>query len=395
LRVHREPAKSQRRVLQAAAHLLRAGTVIWVTPQAAEAILIEGQPCLSAWDAGHLLAVLTQGSDWQKAGCILCNQVQGKEWGQRFPRIYSLLALPTADQERPSWLVAFNKQGPADAARGGREEKTVRRGREEPPAQVSGELGLFRRSDAALLSLFVALLEMHGSASSRYQTLKELLVGLTRSLTAAIDAKDAYTFGHSERVARIALEVGRELKLTEEELNDIYLAGLLHDIGKIGIPDAILTKRGPLAPEERKQIEQHVTIGYKILADLRPIRHLLAGVLYHHERYDGTGYPEGLAGEAIPFLARILAVADSYDAMSTSRPYRGAIPYRQIEETLLGGAGQEWDRRVIEAFLHCRERIQQINARGVGESLGAALDGALRTNGNVLDGFVDEIPPQP
>src|SRR5262249_3706701 len=152
---------------------------------------------------------------------------------------------------------------------------------------------------------------------ARFQDLKELMVGLARSLTAAIDAKDSYTFGHSERVARIGVELGRALGMEGDALSDLYLAGLLHDVGKIGIPDALLQKSEKLTSAEFDIIKQHVTIGYQILSDLRPIRHLLCAVLYHHERYDGGGYPEGLAGEAIPLLARVLAVADAYDAMST------------------------------------------------------------------------------
>src|SRR5262249_51571272 len=155
----------------------------------------------------------------------------------------------------------------------------------------------------------------------------------------AIDAKDSYTYGHSERVARIAVELGRELGLRDDELSDIYLTGLLHDIGKIGIRDSVLCKRDKLTDEEFEHIKEHVKIGYRILADLRAIAHLLPGVLYHHERIDGGGYPEGLAGNAIPFLARILAVADSYDAMSTSRPYRAAMPPARVEAIIREGAG--------------------------------------------------------
>ena len=214
----------------------------------------------------------------------------------------------------------------------------------------------------------------------RYQDLKELLVGLTRSLTSALDAKDSYTFGHSERMARIAVELGRELGLSDDELSDIYLAGLLHDVGKIGVRNAVLSKPGPLTPEEFEHIKQHVTIGYKILADLRPIRNLLPGVLYHHERYDGKGYPDGLAGDNIPLLARILSVADGYDAMSTARPYRDPMPYRKVEQILAEGAAMQWDKQVIDAFMRCRQKIHVIRQQGVGESLCHAIDGALRTD---------------
>ena len=260
----------------------------------------------------------------------------------------------------------------------------VNRGRAHPssliPHPCSGRVIPFRRSDAALLTPFAALLELQVRGSRRYQDLRELLVGLTRSLTAALDAKDSYTYGHSERVARIALELGQELGLHEDELSDLYLAGLLHDIGKIGIRDSVLTKEGPLTHEEFEHIKQHVTIGYNILSELHPIRNLLPGVLWHHERWDGQGYPHGLAGEAIPFLARILAVADSYDAMSTPRPYREAMPPRRVEEILAAGAGTQWDARIIEAFGRCRQKVHAIRERGVGESLCVAVDSALRSD---------------
>ena len=122
-----------------------------------------------------------------------------------------------------------------------------------------------------------------------------------------------------------------------------------------------------------------MTIGYTILSDLRQIRNLLPGVLYHHERCDGRGYPDGLVGDAIPLLARILAVADAYDAMSASRPYRAAMPCRRVEEILAEGAGTQWDRRVVEAFVRCRQKVHAIRQRGVGDSLRLAIDGALRS----------------
>jgi HD-GYP domain-containing protein (c-di-GMP phosphodiesterase class II) len=226
----------------------------------------------------------------------------------------------------------------------------------------------------------VALLGLHARAARRYQDLKELLVGLTRSLTAALDAKDSYTFGHSERVARVAVELGRELGLSPDDLSDIYLAGLLHDVGKIGVRDNVLTKPGPLTREEYEHIKLHVTVGYNILSELHPIRNLLPGVLWHHERWDGQGYPHGLAGEAIPLLARVLAVADAFDAMSTARPYREAMPPHRVEEILAAGAGTQWDARVIEAFQRCRQKVHAIRQRGVGESLCVAIDSALRSD---------------
>ena len=210
-------------------------------------------------------------------------------------------------------------------------------------------------------------------------------MGLTRALTSAIDAKDPYTYGHSERVARIAVELAREMGLADDEIGDVYLAGLMHDIGKIGVRDEILGKKEKLTAQEMEHIQQHPTIGYRILADLRCIAYILGGVLHHHERFDGRGYPAGLKGEGIPFLARIIAVADSFDAMNTNRPYRTALSRGRILEILSEGAGTQWDKKVVETLLRCQEKLYAVRQRGVGESLRQALDDALRHNPELSD----------
>jgi HD-GYP domain-containing protein (c-di-GMP phosphodiesterase class II) len=384
LRIHKEPARNQKRILQAAWEILGVRTLVWVPQQADAPLLFQGEAALSAWECRQLATWLAQAPDLQTTGVLLCNEVQASSWGGRFPNIHNLLALPVSDQGPLGWLIGINKTDGMgrDEGRGMRDE--VNRGRAHPssliPHPCSGRVIPFRRSDAALLTPFAALLDLHVRSFGRYRDVQELLVGLTRSLTAAIDAKDSYTFGHSERVARIAVELGRQLSLPEEELSDVFLAGLLHDIGKIGIRDAVLRKAEPLTPEEFDHVKEHVTIGYSILKDLHPIRHLLPGVRNHHERYDGRGYPDGLAGEEIPLLARILAVADSFDAMTTNRPYRDALPLARVEQILSEGAGTQWDRRVIEAFQACRHTVHGIRQRGVGESLRYALQDVLRTN---------------
>jgi HD-GYP domain-containing protein (c-di-GMP phosphodiesterase class II) len=358
LRFHKDPEKTRRTVLQTALALVGAEALVWVPEQAGAPAHVQGEACLAAADCRGLAALLARHGA-QPGKPLTWNQDQAALWSASFPRINNLLAFSVADGHQTGWLVALNKKG-------------------------DGNTAPFRRADAAVLMPFAALLELHGRGARRFLELKELLVGLTRSLTSALDAKDSYTYGHSERVARIAVELGRELKLPEGEISDIYLAGLLHDVGKIGVRDEVLLKPDRLTAEEYEHLKQHVTIGYAILSDLRPIRHLLPGVLYHHERWDGKGYPDGLAGEAIPLLARILAVADAYDAMSTRRPYREAMPVSQVEDTLRRGAASQWDARVVEAFVHCRERIHVIRQRGVGESLCHALDGALRDAESLL-----------
>src|SRR5262249_9488292 len=212
---------------------------------------------------------------------------------------------------------ALNKAGPAAASpsSNGRRGHDLEAGssQQEWAANAVG----FRRTDAVLLLPFVALLGVHLRESGRHQQFKGFLVGMTRSLAAAVDARDVFVPGHSERVARIAVELARELGLRHDELGDVYLSGLLHDVGKISLHDAILRKRDPLTPEDLTHVRQHATIGAQLVAKLLPIAHLVPAVLHHHERYDGSGYPDGLKGDHIPFLARIIAVAEGYDALRT------------------------------------------------------------------------------
>jgi HD-GYP domain-containing protein (c-di-GMP phosphodiesterase class II) len=305
--------------------------------------------------------------------------------------VATLLAIPLSDSGPAGWLLAINKQAPE-----GTHTPTARgRARLANPDCDDGAEALFRKEDIALLAPFAAVLELHLRGFHRYQDLKTLLVGLTRSLTSALDAKDVYTYGHSERVARIAVELGRELGLSNDDLSDIYLVGLLHDVGNLGIRDAILNKPEPLTAEEFEHIKQHVTLGYSILSDLHPIRHLLPGVLYHHENYDGSGYPDGLAGEAIPLIGRILAVAEACDAMSNKRPYRDALAHRRVEEILVGGAGKQWDPSVVGAFMRCRHKVHTIRQRGVGPSLNMALDRALRGEAPAKPRLFDLSPGAP
>lgn len=406
LRIHKNTERNQKRILDAAFSLIGAQSLMWIPRHPDAPVLTCGEPCLAPGDDRLLAEALAKNPDGRPSEPMLFNRVQETNWGGRFPNIHNLLALEVVDQETIGWLVAVNKGAaakkdhadhPDDSQDDSSSSLALNPKVARSPAQVPHNLTTaFRRADAALLMPFAGLLEMHARGTNRYQDLKELLVGLTRSLTSALDAKDSYTFGHSERVARIAVELGRELGLTGDELSDIYLTGLLHDVGKIGIRDVVLSKPGPLTPEEFEHIKQHVVIGYKILAELRPIRNLLPGVLYHHERYDGKGYPDGLEGENIPLLARILAVADGYDAMSTARPYRNPLPCRRVEEILLEGAGTQWDKRIIEAFMRCRQKIHAIRQQGIGESLCQAIDGALRTDDSsmLLNSLSKSTPAQ-
>ena len=235
----------------------------------------------------------------------------------------------------------------------------------------------FRHGDINLMRLARRMLAQQNKYTQTFDRLKDTLFGLVRCLTASLDARDPYTWGHSERVARMGVRLGRQAGLPEAEIGDLYLGGLLHDIGKIGIRDDVLRKPGPLTPEERAGIEQHTVIGDTILSHVSHLAHLRPAVRSHHEHFDGTGYPDGLAGHDIPLVARILAVADACDAMLSDRPYRPGMPRERIDEIVTAGAGRQWDQEVVRHFLDYRGEVYAIHQRGLGESVVRAVEQAV------------------
>jgi HD-GYP domain-containing protein (c-di-GMP phosphodiesterase class II) len=235
----------------------------------------------------------------------------------------------------------------------------------------------FGADDLEFISLARQLLADHHRHVRLYAELKETVLGLVRSFTTVIDAKDRYTCGHSERVARIATKLGQKMGLPGSVLSDLHLAGLLHDIGKVGIRDSVLLKEGELTEEEKAHVREHPVIGERVVSSIRQLSHLCPGVRNHHERYDGDGYPDRLAGENIPLLARVLAVADSCDAMMADRPYRRGLPAGRIDAVMLAGAGKQWDPVVIEHFMACRHDLYAICQKGLGQSVCAAVEGTM------------------
>jgi len=185
-----------------------------------------------------------------------------------------------------------------------------------------------------------------------YDDLADLLMGLLHALVSSIDAKDPYTCGHSERVAYISRALARAAGQPPEECERVYLAGLLHDVGKIGVPDAILCKPGRLTPEEFDVLRKHPEIGARILSRVRQVQDLIPGVLYHHERMDGRGYPGGLDATNMPQLARIICLADCFDAMTTSRTYRTALSVDAAVEEIRRCSGTQFDPRLADVFLN-------------------------------------------
>jgi putative nucleotidyltransferase with HDIG domain len=172
-----------------------------------------------------------------------------------------------------------------------------------------------------------------------------------RSLAAAVDAKDPYTRGHAQRVAALSVEIGRELGLGRDALQALEYGGILHDIGKIGIPDAILAKRASLTEDEMALVRAHPVVGAEIVAGVEFLKDALPAIRHHHERWDGTGYPAGLAGEAIPLVARIVNIVDTWDACTSHRPYQDALPADLVAAILDGLKGAQTDPRIHDALL--------------------------------------------
>jgi len=189
------------------------------------------------------------------------------------------------------------------------------------------------------------------------QNLREMFIDTTKALAAAIDAKDPYTRGHSQRVAQISLEIAKEMGLSPSEQQKVNIAALLHDVGKIGIEDRILKKPSQLTDEEYNVIKQHPRWGAMIMGHISQLKEIVPGIQYHHERLDGTGYPEGRAGNQIPMLARIIAVADSFDAMTTDRLYQKAMDPQFVVSKLVEWKGSRYDPSVVDAMMRIYTRI--------------------------------------
>ena len=286
-----------------------------------------------ALDRKHFVDLMDYCARTLGQGPVLINPPasQALEWP--YPNIQNLIAVPliVAGESR-GWLAAFNC--------------VEREG--------------FSQVEANLFSSVATILGIHRENTDLFRDQSELVAGVVHALTSAIDAKDSFTSGHSDRVARISVHLGQQLGCGPQDLKTLYLAGLLHDVGKIGIDDDVLRKTGELNDREFEQVKQHPRIGCQILADLRKFQHVLPVVLHHHEAWDGTGYPSGLRGEEIPLFARIVAVADAFDAMASLRPYRPGMPLEQLNAILRDNSGTQWDPAVVEAFFAIEPELVSI-----------------------------------
>ena len=221
--------------------------------------------------------------------------------------------------------------------------RSLKLGKYQPPLTLDRPINKHTRNDE-LASVVEAINFMRLQTEKAYQATLE---GWARML----EFRDRETEGHSRRVARMSVRIAEKLGLDEEEIKYVYYGALLHDIGKIAIPDEILHKPGPLTPEERAIINQHPVYAFEILKDIEHLRPALAIPYSHHENWDGTGYPQGLKGEAIPLAARIFAVVDNFDALTTDRPYRKAWSYEEALEYIKEQRGKKFDPRIVDIFI--------------------------------------------
>ncbi len=204
------------------------------------------------------------------------------------------------------------------------------------------------------------------------QLLEEALLQTVETLNAAVEARDPYTAGHSQRVRRVALAVGRDLGLPSKRLGTLGTAALFHDVGKIGIPDSILTKAGPLAPVEAAIMREHVTRGAEIVSKVSSFEDAVPAIRHHHERWDGLGYPDGLSGDEIPLEAAIIGLADAWDAMTTDRPYAQALSLNDALMQIRTGRGKQFSPSVVDAFTEvARRRPTEVLPPGVAKQSAA------------------------
>jgi putative two-component system response regulator len=224
-----------------------------------------------------------------------------------------------------------------------------------------------RRSNDELEAANVQLRALLADNERLLSRIHQSYLSTITSLARTIEAKDPYTGGHTERVAELSSAIAAELGLDGEDLRAVQVGAVIHDIGKIGVPDAILLKPGPLTPDERQEMERHVEMSSYIVAELELPAIVKQMVRGHHERYDGGGYPDGLTGEEIPLAARVLSVADALDAMTTDRPYRRALELKTALDVLWDNSGSQFCPIVVAALARCLERdaalVEELSSR--------------------------------
>lgn len=213
------------------------------------------------------------------------------------------------------------------------------------------QLLLLIESGIKSISQMNEIKKINEKLSETNEKLEEAYMSTIQTLRYTVEAKDTYTIGHSDRVSKYSVLIGKYLNLSDSELHDLELGGLFHDIGKIGIPDAILRKEERLTDDEYSEIKNHPTIGSHILSSATIFKNIIPMVKHHHEKYDGTGYPGKLKGEEIPYFARITTIADAFDAMTSKRSYRSSLSIDIVISELEKGKGTQFDPKLTDVFL--------------------------------------------
>jgi HD-GYP domain-containing protein (c-di-GMP phosphodiesterase class II) len=340
-------AQDQLRVVIRAIHDATGADIVYWYPGIAsdEPICFGRRDVSSDWCRQTTIRVLEESSSYESE-FIWKRSVNSTLKIEPVPQSIAMVRL---SQSRASWIVAINLSSDEE----------------------------FVSDHVKIMTLARQLLLNNRHSVQSYSRLKETLTGVIQCLSMALDAKDPSSWGHSERVARMAICLGEHLSLTESALNDLYLAGLLHDIGKINVPESILQKAGPLNDQEWSLMRNHPILGDRLLSNIKPLAHLSPVVRSHHERFDGKGYPDGLRGDEIPFFGRILAIVESLDSMMTTLPYRAALSPLRVENILKEGSGSQWDPHLIQVCLNCIDELRVICWKGQGGFLAKAIEAAL------------------
>ena len=303
---------------------------------------------------------------------VVRNHIQLSELATALPGIREMILVPLARcSECHGWFVAVN-----------RKPRVTQDSYQSICKLSQNELGT---NEASLLNTAAAMIASHAHNLSLLEEREDLLVNTVKALVSAIDSRDPYTCGHSERVAQFGRLLAEAMGFDESSCEKLYLTGLLHDLGKIGVSDAVLNKKGALTDEEFAEIQKHPDLGWSILRDLEQLNYVLPGVLHHHERFDGKGYPDGLTGDVTPLDGRLLAVVDAFDAMTSDRPYRKGMPVEKATAILREGAGTQWDRQIVEAFLGILPQILEAKENYQRPPLPSRVPGALKNATGALN----------
>jgi len=329
----------------------------------------------SKWSHAQLEALVERFSDEARKAPVVKNNLRGTGLCPELPEVNEFVLVAVSTAMGPiGWLLGVNKLQPDELI--------------EHEHLWSLSYNEFGTSEASLISTAGAMLASYAHNLAFVEERESLLVSVVRTLVSAIESKDTYTCGHSERVARYGRCLAKEVGYDQEACERLYLTGLLHDVGKIGVSDAILKKTGALTAEEFEEIQRHPDLGWAILRELDQLKYVLPGVLHHHERVDGKGYPDQLEGDDIPRDGQLLAVVDAFDAMTSDRPYRNGMPVEKALEIFREGAGTQWDAALVESFLGILPKILAIKddyrlppvpIRGKGKPVGGEVIADSRT----------------